>query len=239
MREDDRPIDTAALQRVGGGLGSHPAGLYEDAQGRRWYVKTVESPDHARNEWLAAQLYRLAGAPTLPYRRSRVPDQVVTAWVPLRGHRVAQLSAAERCQARHWLGVHAWLANWDAAGFEGDNQGVAADGTVLTLDVGGALRYRAQGDPKGTAFGTRVDEWDRLRCDPDNPHARRLFAGMDAAELQAAAQVVTALPPGMVQACVLRHGGTPALAQQLLARQADLRLRAGPGSPGTAAPGPT
>jgi len=226
LRDEDRaPLDTAAMQRVGGALGSHPAGLYEDARGRRWYVKTVESPDHARNEWLAAQLYALAGAPTLHYRRCRAPDQVATAWQTLQHSRLSRFSEAERRQARHWLGVHAWLANWDAVGFEGDNQGVATDGTVLTLDVGGALRYRAQGDPKGEAFGTRVGEWDRLRRDPDNPHARRLFADMDAAERQAAGQVVTALPAAMIQACVLRHGGTPALAQQLLARQADLAHR--------------
>ncbi|WP_374427961.1 hypothetical protein [Ideonella dechloratans] len=226
LRDEDRaPLDTAAMQRVGGALGSHPAGLYEDARGRRWYVKTVESPDHARNEWLAAQLYALAGAPTLHYRRCRAPDQVATAWQTLQHSRLSRFSEAERRQARHWLGVHAWLANWDAVGFEGDNQGVATDGTVLTLDVGGALRYRAQGDPKGVAFGTRVGEWDRLRRDPDNPHARRLFADMDAAERQAAGQVVTALPAAMIQARVLRHGGTPALAQQLLARQADLAHR--------------
>lgn len=226
LHDEDRALlDTAAMQRVGGALGSHPAGLYEDAQGRRWYVKTVESPDHARNEWLAAQLYALAGAPTLHYRRCRAPDQVATAWQPLQRSRLSQFSEAERVQARHWLGVHAWLANWDAAGFEGDNQGVAADGAVLTLDVGGALRYRAQGDPKGAAFGTRVEELDRLRQDPDNPHARCLFGPMDAAALRAAITVVTALPAAMVRACVLRHGGSPGLAQRLLDRQADMARR--------------
>lgn len=226
LRDEDRVLlDTAAMQRVGGFLGSHPAGLYEDAQGRRWYVKTVESPDHARNEWLAAQLYALAGAPTLHYRRCRAPDQVATAWQTLQRSRLSQFSEAERAQARHWLGVHAWLANWDAAGFEGDNQGVADDGTVLTLDVGGALLYRAQGDPKGAAFGTRVEELDRLRQDLDNPHARRLFGPIDAAALRAAIAVVTALPADSVRACVLRHGGSPALAQRLLDRQADMARR--------------
>lgn len=226
LRDEDRVLlDTVAMQRVGGSLGSHPAGLYEDAQGRRWYVKTVESPDHARNEWLAAQLYALAGAPTLHYRRCRAPDQVATAWQTLQRSRLSQFSEAERARARHWLGVHAWLANWDAAGFEGDNQGVADDGTVLTLDVGGALLYRAQGDPKGAAFGTRVEELDRLRQDLDNPHARRLFGPIDAAALRAAIAVVTALPADSVRACVLRHGGSPALAQRLLDRQADMARR--------------
>ena len=56
--------------------------------------------------------------------------------------------------------------------FDGDNQGVAA-GVVITLDVGGALEFRAQGDPKGKAFGASVREIDTLRTDADNPHARQ------------------------------------------------------------------
>ena len=53
-------LDTASMQRLGGSLGSHPAAIYRDEQGQRWYVKSLESAAHARNEWLAAQLYRLA-----------------------------------------------------------------------------------------------------------------------------------------------------------------------------------
>ena len=48
---------------------------------------------------------------------------------------------------------------------------------------------------------------------------------MDAAALRAAITVVTALPAAMVQACVLRHGGSPGLAQRLLDRQADMARR--------------
>lgn len=223
---DARLLDTAAMQRVGGRLGSNPAGVYRDEAGRRYYVKELESPAHARNEWLAAQLYRLAGAPTLRYRRTREADRIATDFVVLDKKLISQLDEAERRQAQHWLAVHAWTANWDAAGYGGDNQGLAG-GTVLTLDVGGALEFRAQGSPKGRAFGSTVGELDRLRQDADNPHARRLFSDLDGDALRAAIEVVTGLADGDIRACVLAHGGSVALADKMVARKADLARRLG------------
>lgn len=220
--DDNRPaIDTRTLQRVGGQIGSNPAGIYQDADGRRFYVKSLESAAHARNEWLAAQLYELAGAPTLRYLPTQAPNQIATEWIELDKRHVAHLSEAERRQAQQWLGVHAWTANWDAAGFDGDNQGVH-QGQVLTLDVGGALAFRAQGDPKGQAFGTHVNEIDALRTDTDNPHAMRLFGDMSADDVQRAIQVVTRIPNEAIRQTLADHGGSPALADKMIARKADL-----------------
>jgi hypothetical protein len=218
------PIDTRTMTRVGGQLGSNPAGLYQDDLGRRFYVKTLETPAHARNEWVAAQLYRLAGAPTLHYMPTVASDQIATAWVQLDKNRVAQLSESERRQAQRWFGVHAWTANWDVAGFDGDNQGVA-DGVVLTLDVGGALAFRAHGDPKGRAFGTRVDELDSLRHHADNPHAFRLFGDMAAEDLGQAIRVVTRIPDTQIRQLIVDNGGSPSLADQMVARKADMARR--------------
>jgi len=224
MTLDEPRLDIAAMQRVGGQRGSNLAGIYEDAAGRRYYVKTLDSPAHARNEWLAAQLYRLAGAPTLHYWRTVAPDQIATELVPLDKKHVSRLDEHERRQAQHWLGVHAWTANWDAAGYDGDNQGVA-DGRVLTLDVGGALEFRALGDPKGRAFGNQVGELDRLRADADNPHARRLFGDMSDADVQAAIRVVTRLDDAQIRALVSDCGRRAALADKLIARKADMAAR--------------
>lgn len=214
-------IDTATLQRVGGPLGSNPGGVFQDAAGQRYYVKTLESAAQAHNERLAARLYQLAGVPTLRYVATRAPEQVATVMVALDKRCLAQFSAAERRQAQHWLGVHAWLANWDAAGFAGDNQGVL-DGTVLTLDVGGALAFRAQGEPKGSAFGTRVGELTALRQDAGNPHAVRLFGDMAGADIARAIQVVTCLPDERIREAVAAAGGRAALAQRMVARKADM-----------------
>jgi hypothetical protein len=223
--DDGAPlIDTRTLQRIGGQLGSNPAGVYQDANGRRYYVKTLESPAHARNEIVAARLYQLAGAPTLTYRRTCAPDQIATELVRLDKKQVCRLSESERRQAQRWLGVHAWTANWDAAGFDGANQGVV-DGTVVTLDVGGALEFRALGAPKGKAFGTRVGELDALRSDRDNPHAVRLFADMGDEEMRRAIAVVTGIPDEEIWQVITAHGGSPALADKMITRKADMAGR--------------
>jgi protein-tyrosine phosphatase len=221
---DPPVIDTGAMRQVGGSMGSNPGGVHEDADGRRYYVKTLETPAHARNEFVAAALYRLAGAPILTYVKTRAPNQVATRLLRLDKRDVAHLSEDERRQAQRWFGVHAWMANWDAAGFDGDNQGVV-DGTVLTLDVGGALEFRAQGDPKGKAFGTRVDELDALRGDRDNPHAVRLFGDMGEEDIRKAIRVVTDIPDDRIREVILDHGGAAALADKMIDRKADMRRR--------------
>jgi hypothetical protein len=217
-------IDTTILQRVGGQLGTNHAGIFQDAAGRRYYVKTLESVAHARNEMIAAKLYQLAGAPTLTYVPTQAPNQIATEWVALDKKCVAHLSASERKQAQQWLGVHAWTANWDAAGFDGDNQGVV-NGRVLTLDVGGALAFRAHGDPKGKAFGTRVDELDQLRSEEANPHAARLFADMARGEIDQAIMKVVQISDKQIREVILDNGGSHTLAEKMIARKVDMEGR--------------
>ncbi len=217
-------IDTTTMQRVGGQLGSNPAGIFQDDNGRCYYVKTLESPAHARNEMIAAKLYQLAGAPTLTYVNTNAPDQIATEWVELDKKCIAHLSQSERKQAQRWFGVHAWTANWDAAGFNGDNQGVI-NGKVLTLDVGGALAFRAQGDPKGKVFGIRVDELDVLRSDAGNPHAVKLFADMSADDIRQAIRVVVRIPDEKIRQVIIDSGGGHALAEKMIARKADMGRR--------------
>nr|WP_252393792.1 cyclin-dependent kinase inhibitor 3 family protein [Candidatus Rhodoblastus alkanivorans] len=221
---DVEAIDTATLQNVGRQLGSNPGGVYQDENGRRFYVKTLESAAHARNEILAAKLYQLAGAPTLTYVRAKDSTQVATEFVELEKTHIANFNGDELKQARRWLGVHAWAANWDAAGFHGDNQGVVAE-VVMTLDLGGALEFRAQGDPKGKAFGACVRELDTLRSDEGNPHAVKLFADMSPAEINEAIAAVTRIPETAIRRVVAENGGGEALAEKMIARKADMAKR--------------
>jgi hypothetical protein len=217
-------IDTTTMQRVGGQLGTNPAGIFQDDSGRRYYVKTLESPAHACNEMIAARLYQLAGAPTLTYVSTKAPDQIATEWAELDKKCTAHLSESERKQAQQWFGVHAWTANWDATGFDGDNQGVA-NGKVLTLDVGGALEFRAHGDPKGKAFGTHVDELDVMRTDDINPHTVKLFADMCADDINQAIMVVVRIPDAQIRQVIIACGGSQALAEKMIARKADMTRR--------------
>ena len=217
-------IDTETMQRVGRQMGSNPAGVYQDKSGRRFYVKSLESPAHARNEIFAAKLYQLAGAPTLTYVHAKEPNQIATELVELDKKQVSHLSDSERRQAQRWLGAHAWTANWDAAGFDGDNQGIV-NGMVTTLDVGGALEFRAQGNPKGKAFGRCVGELDMLRSDWDNPHAVRLFGDMSRAQINEAIAVVIRIPDASIRRVIDENGGSSALADKMIARKADMAKR--------------
>ncbi len=224
MNSETPLIDVTTMQRVGGQLGTNPAGIYQDVSGQRYYVKTLETPAHARNERIAARLYQLAGAPTLTYVPTKAPEQIATEWVELDKKCIAHLSESERKQARRWLGVHAWTANWDAAGFAGDNQGVV-DGRVLTLDVGGALAFRAHGDPKGKAFGTHVNELDILRSDEGNPHAVMLFASMSPDEIKQAVMVVVRISDEQIRQAIMESGGSHKVADKMIARKADMAGR--------------
>jgi hypothetical protein len=224
MSSDVPLIDTTTMQRIGGQLGTNPGGIFQDESERRYYVKTLESAAHARNETIAARLYKIAGAPTLTYVPTAAPNQIATQWVHLDKKCVAHLSDDQRRQAQRWFGVHAWTANWDVAGFNGDNQGVT-NGKVLTLDVGGALSFRAQGDPKGKAFGICVDEIDVLRTDGSNPHAVKLFADMSSKEIEQAIMLVIRIPDERIRRVIIDSRGGHKLADKMLARKADMSRR--------------
>lgn len=225
VRNTQAILDTSGMQRIRGQLGSNPAGVYQANDGRKFYVKELDSKAHARNEYIAAKLYALAGAPTLTYFSTTQATQVATQWRELDKSCVSHLSETERQQAQRWFGVHAWTANWDAAGYNGDNQGVIAD-TVITLDVGGALQFRASGDPKGKAFGATVGELELMRQDPSNPHAVQLFGDISKTALQQAIQVVTSIPDDAIRKTILQFKGSQKLVDKMLARKADM-LRQG------------
>lgn len=55
----------------------------------------------------------------------------------------------------------------------------------------GNYALRAQGDPKGKVFGSRVNENESLRSDNDNPHALTLFGDMSAEEIKQVINRVT------------------------------------------------
>nr|WP_320190748.1 hypothetical protein [uncultured Desulfobacter sp.] len=224
MNSEIIPIDIRLMERVGGQLGTNPAGIYSGSDGQRYYVKILETPMHARNEFLAAKLYQLIGAPVFNYLHSIDPCQIVTRWVELDKKKILHFSESERRQAQCWFAVHAWTANWDAAGFDGDNQGVV-NGKVLTLDVGGALDFRAYGDPKGNAFGTRVEELNVMRNDQNNPHAMKLFSDITPEQLNCSIQSVTKISDEKIRDVIIENGGSEKLVDKMIARKEDMSFR--------------
>lgn len=224
-------IDPGTLKKVGPQLGSNPGFQGEDAEGNRYYVKMSKSPDHAKNELLAAALYDAAKSPILTYHPTPGDKGIVTDWQePDKEGGVKALTPAERKMAKAEFAVHAWLANWDAAGSGGDNQQVIG-GKPTTVDVGGALLYRAQGAPKGVAWGPSVGEWDTLRDPAKSPDAAGLFGDMTKDELQESVKKVAAISDAQIRLLVAKHGPADAAARQelsntLVARRNDLVKRA-------------
>ena len=157
------PVSTTGLTQVGGQGGSNPGGMYENAEGERWYIKKGRSESHAKTEVLAARLYELAGV--------RVPEVGLTDYegsigVSSKIENVGRVNASELRSAPGALAgfaVDAWLANWDVIGLEYDNMLVTEDGEAIRLDTGGALKWRAQGEPKGDLFGPVAAEVDSMR----------------------------------------------------------------------------
>jgi len=218
--EASKKLDVSKLKKTGGKLGTNEGGVYTDDAGAKFYVKKPKTKEHVANEKAAARLYQLAGVNTLDYREAG-PDHVVTAWEQLDKNRISSMTAEERKAAARDFGVHAWLSNWDAAGTGGDNQGIRA-GEPVTLDVGGSLRYRAQGGPKGSAFGPKVSEIDSMRNPSMSPDAARLYGKMSPEELKESVARVTAIPDAKIRQAV---GGDKELADILIARKQDLAKR--------------
>lgn len=236
---EGKTLEAKSLRKVGNQMGSNPGGVFEDDSGRRYYVKKGKSADHVRNELAAAKLYQLAGAPTLNYRDVDGGLHVATEMANLGKKRVQDFTAAERAKAQEDFVVHAWLGNWDAVGLEGDNQGTV-NGVPTSLDLGGALEYRAQGAPKGSAFGTSVGELDTLRDPKINPISAKVFGGMKPEQIRTAAAKVTGLSDADIRSTVKAAGADDKLADKLIARRDDIAKRLGIAGPvGGAAGGKT
>ena len=215
------PLKMGDLKKVGPQMGSNPGGVYELPGVGEFYVKQAQTPAHAKNELLAAKLFALTGSPTLEYRKVKDGTHVATKLQKLDKKNVKDLSPEERKAAQADFVTQAWLANYDAAGTGGDNIGVI-DGKVTPLDFGGALEYRAQGKPKGDAFGIHVGELKTMLDPSKSPDAAALYGEMSDDQMKESAQKVVNLSDEEIDDAVASMGGSTALAQKMIARKNDI-----------------
>jgi len=162
--------DDAGSTKIGGQGGSNEGGMYSipDPAGgpaKKFYVKKPKSQDHGKVEELANDLYSAAGVPVpnVDYDGKNIYSEIVE------GEELSQ-TINEKLKDKEWLTqirknfvVDAWLSNWDVFGLGWDNVFVDKEGTSWRIDNGGALTYRAQGEPKGGAFGNKVMELETMR----------------------------------------------------------------------------
>jgi len=199
------------------------------------YVKELATV-RVQEEVAAAKLYELAGVPVpkLHQRslqsnptKSRIGSEIVPGdLTSIQEH----LNDPEVMgKVRSGFVLDAWLANWDVIGLSYDNIVVDSDGVPWRIDVGGSLRYRAMGSPKGSAFGPEVGELETMRT--KNSKGKVVYAGLTDEEMRDGAERLAAISPVDVSRILDEAGLTGAskkeLLDTLLARRADILAKTG------------
>lgn len=223
--KSEGPKDVSGWKQISGKLGSNPGGKYHDESGQAHYVKQSKSNDHAKNEVLASKLYHVTGAPTVAPKLVNVGGGklgTASKWQNNEGN-IDPHNPAHRMEAGKHFAAHAWLANWDAVGATHDNQ-ARVGGKMTTMDVGGALKYRAQGKEKGSAFGNKVHELNTMRDEDVSHQNASIFGQMEESDLRASALRVASIPDQTIHDLVNEHGPGDAaekhaLAEKLIARR--------------------
>ncbi len=201
-------LNFAQMEKYGAQKGSNLGGFYRDkVTGKEYYIKFPASEDIARNELLAAKLYQAAGVDvpelTLIFDgdKAGIASRIKTGLKRASAKELAQAIGASQNYA-----VDAWLANWDVVGLDYDNLLLTEAGTAFRVDVGGALRYRAQGGLKGQFFGTDVLELESLRDARINPQSASVFGKLKQSELEAGISKILALPDEKIRQLIAEFG---------------------------------
>jgi SPP1 gp7 family putative phage head morphogenesis protein len=229
---NDQAPDPADLVLVGAKTkGSNEGGIYQDkTTGIRYMVKFNGSEDNVRNEVLAGKLYQLAGMEAPDLYSIRVDGRPAIASRMVDGIKEVGPDELRRVDSvMDGYAVDAWLANWDAIGLSYDNT-VLLGGRALRIDVGGSLRYRAQGGLKGNAFGDAVTEIESLRDPSLNRTSYEVFKNITQDQIEAGVVKVLRTSDDDIRAVVEQYGPLDAteraaLAAKLIARKQDLARR--------------
>jgi hypothetical protein len=157
------PMDSA-WQSIQGSMGeplggSTGANLHDTMRGK-FVTKRGASPQQATNEFDMNQYLNALGV-TVPEASLQEGPTLMTRFQEGRPFDPSSSSQQEQL-ARDFV-PHAAIANWDMLGQDYDNLIATPEGKLSYVDLGGAGPFRAQGQPKGQAFGPSVGELDTLR----------------------------------------------------------------------------
>jgi hypothetical protein len=222
--------DFSGMKKVGGQAGSNVGGTFESPEGQRYYVKKAKSAQHASNEVAASQFYALAGIDVPQVIKGENATglgsglQTASRMVPnAKSNLKTKLGdSAYKKKVQEGFAIDAWLANWDVAGLSYDNIVTDADGKPHRIDVGGALLYRAQGKPKGTAFGNTVTELKTMRTGSVNAQAAALFGDMTDDDIRASAAKLATISESDIDQVVANSGLPSHVATTLKNRRQDI-----------------
>jgi hypothetical protein len=199
-----------------------------DGKGQKWIVKFYNgNAAQAQNEFIANRLYAQAGINVPEMRMIRKFGQTGVASKRLtyyvggkpKDPKVVGVSGLEKAghakAVKKGFVADAWLGNWDVAGAGGDNI-LKVGKTYFRVDQGGALLFRAQGSPKGSAFGSVVDEISTLRNMGKNAQAAKLFGTVTDADIATQIRSLRgAVKSKHIQEIVAQSGIDPKSGQQI------------------------
>ena len=172
VRPKGNPMDRAwssLRSDTGTKLGGSTGARYHDLEDiGRFVTKRGKTPfgrkeDHVHNEYDMNQYLNALGV-TVP--EASLHEQ--KNWPVLmsrfqEGRPFDPSSSSQQEQLTRDFVPHAAIANWDMLGLDYDNLIATPEGKLSYVDLGGAGPFRAQGQPKGQAFGPTVGELDTLR----------------------------------------------------------------------------
>lgn len=224
-KPDHGSIKDPAAKKIPGTLAGSNGGQQWDlpmADGStgRYFVKPVKSVDQGKQEALAADLYRAAGARAPEADYSSSDRAFYSKMMDLRQRGPANFQDL----VREDFAADAWLANWDVR--LGDNIMFDTSGNPVRLDNGGSMEYRATGAKKPN-FGNVVTELDTLRQAGNigaNTFGVRSAGQADPWEAQSAQKVVN-IPDQTIRDLVTKHGLNQRLADTLIARRDNIAQR--------------
>lgn len=194
------PDDVDALEVVKPLPGSTGAELVRDpATGSLYVRKRGANEAHLREEMTADAVYRALGTnvPEFQQYRDRNGRLVKLSRFVEGATSLGDLAPAARAKAikelQQGFAVDALLGNWDVIGLGEDNVLIGKDGTVYRIDNGGAMRFRAQGQPKDdAAFNAGVVDLWGMRNRDLNGSAAKVFGALGPADIAKQARAVVA-----------------------------------------------
>jgi len=125
----------------------------------RFVGKRGDSRGHIENEF---DMNRFLNELGVPVPQAAMQDGLMLTQME-EGQEMGHANEQDRKQLARDIVPHAAIANWDMLGLGRATVIRRPAGTLSYVDVGGAGAYRAQGAPKGAAFGPTVGELDTLR----------------------------------------------------------------------------
>jgi hypothetical protein len=177
-------------KQVGPQAGSNPGGMYEDMDGKKWYVKLYAEEGQGIGEHVSNAIYRRlgVGAPESKLFKQANGKTAFASKVLENEGTIEKVGLTKERADKILDGFAADVltANWDAVGLSLDNVVVLnkLDNILVRIDQGGSLLYRAKGALKpNDALGV-LSEWTSFAPGGKNPAYAKVFnaAGIQKAE---------------------------------------------------------